>query len=60
MSSIVNVAGQAYLYTGILDGYFVDHEGNLDRLILQEVMRRPMVDDKTLDTVGRELDRSYP
>lgn len=60
VSSIVNVAGQAYLYTGILDGYFIDHEGNLDRLILQEVMRRPMGDDKTPDTVGRELDRFYP
>lgn len=60
VSSIVNVAGQAYLYTGILDGYFIDHEGNLDRLILQEVMRRPMVDDKTPDTLGRELDRFYP
>lgn len=58
VSSIVNVAGQAYLYTGILDGYFVDHEGNLDRLILQEVMRSPMVYDKTLDTVGREI-RSF-
>ena len=60
VSSIVNVAGQAYLYTGILDDYFIDHEGNLDRLILQEVMRRPMADDKTPDTVGREVDRFYP
>lgn len=60
MSSIVNVSGKAYLYTGILDGYFIDHEGNLDRLIMQEVMRRPMADDKTPDTLGRELDRFYP
>lgn len=59
VSSIVNVSGKAYLYTGILEDYFVDQDGNLDRLILQEVMRRPIEDDKTSETLAKGLDRFY-
>jgi len=40
------VAGDAVLYSGILDEFFVDAEGKLDRLVLQQVMRRPIGSDK--------------
>jgi hypothetical protein len=46
VSAIVNVADRPMLYTGILDDYFVDRDGQLDRLILQDVMRRPLDADK--------------
>jgi len=46
ISAIVNVAGAPYLYTGILDDYFLDPDGRLDRLILEQVMRRPLRKDK--------------
>ncbi|AKJ29482.1 hypothetical protein [Caldimonas brevitalea] len=47
VSAVVNVAGQAMLYTGILDEFFVAPDGSLDRLVLQEVMRRPLQADKS-------------
>jgi hypothetical protein len=46
VSAIVEVADRPMLYTGILDDYFVDRDGQLDRLILQDVMRRPLDADK--------------
>jgi hypothetical protein len=46
ISAIVEIAGEAMLYTGYLDEFFVDAEGQLDRLVLQEVMRRPIKADK--------------
>jgi hypothetical protein len=46
VSAIVDVATRPMLYTGILDDYFVDRDGQLDRLILQDVMRRPLDADK--------------
>jgi hypothetical protein len=48
VSAIVNVADRPMLYTGILDDYFVDRDGQLDRLILQDVMRRPLDADKPI------------
>lgn len=46
ISAIVNVAGKPYLYTGVLDGYFLDPDGQLDRLVLEEVMRKPLEKDE--------------
>lgn len=50
ISAIVNVAGEPFLYNGVLDEFFVDSEGNLDRLVLEQVMRRPMAADKATDS----------
>ncbi|MDB5935445.1 MAG: hypothetical protein JWQ01_2789 [Massilia sp.] len=47
ISAIVDVAGAAVLYVGVLDEFFVNSDGQLDRLVLQEVMRRPIAADKT-------------
>lgn len=62
VSAIVNVSGKAYLYTGILEEFFFDPEGKLDRLILQEVMRRPITADKAMTEVdpGDLAPRFYP
>jgi hypothetical protein len=46
VSAIVEVAAEAMLYMGVLDEFFVDPEGQLDRLILQGVARRPIASDK--------------
>ncbi|GAC1326734.1 MAG: hypothetical protein NVS3B11_23830 [Collimonas sp.] len=60
VSAIVNVAGQAVLFTGILDDFFVDANGSLDRLILSQVMRRPLVADKEDSTTAADdLARFY-
>ncbi|HWX00264.1 hypothetical protein [Collimonas sp.] len=60
VSAIVNVAGQAVLFTGILDNFFVDANGSLDRLILEKVMRRPLSADKPDGaSIAEELERFY-
>lgn len=62
VSAIVDVAGEAVLYTGVLDEFFVNSEGGLDRVVLQEVMRRPIGSDKDATKVeeGRDASRFYP
>ena len=42
VTTVVDVAGQPWLYKGVLDEYFIDRHGQLDRLILQQVVRRPL------------------
>lgn len=46
ISAIVEVAKEAVLYVGVLDEFYVDSEGQLDRLVLQNVARRPLSKDK--------------
>lgn len=46
VSAIVEVAKEAILYVGVLDEFFVDSEGQLDRMVLQDVSRRPIRADK--------------
>ncbi|THC39983.1 hypothetical protein [Massilia sp. Mn16-1_5] len=62
ISAIVEVAKEAVLYVGILDDFYFDSEGQLDRLILQGVLRRPLSRDKSTepgaDEEGKE--RFYP
>jgi hypothetical protein len=47
----------AMLYTGVLDSFYFDAEGQLDRLVLQGVSRRPLANDKT---IVDDADRFYP
>lgn len=46
VSAIVEVGKEAVLYVGVLDEFYVDAEGQLDRLVLQGVARRPIGADK--------------
>lgn len=60
ISAIVSVAGKPYLYSGILDDYYLDQDGRLDRLILEQVMRRPLDRDKPGAETPDEGSRFYP
>lgn len=62
VSAIVEVAKEAVLYVGYLDDFHFDSEGQLDRLILQKVMRRPISKDKSAGQSSGEQDkeRFYP
>ena len=42
VSAIVEVGKEAVLYVGVLDEFYVNAEGQLDRLVLQNVARRPI------------------
>lgn len=60
VSAIVNIGGQPILFTGILGDFFLDKDGNLDRVVLKEVMRRPLSKDKDGEAEGPQLERFYP
>ena len=62
ISTIVEVAKEAVLYVGVLDDFYFDSNGQLDRLILQNVMRRPIARDKpgVDDSDALQVDRFYP
>lgn len=60
IAAVVEIAGKAYLYIGWLDKFYLDSNGNIDRLILTGAMRRNMKNDKN-KTNGSDLtDRFYP
>ncbi|MDB6000397.1 MAG: hypothetical protein JWP52_2096 [Rhizobacter sp.] len=59
ISAVVDVAGSAVLYTGILEDFFLDPEGRLDRLVLQQTMRRPMNADKASWDGGDEAAQEW-
>jgi hypothetical protein len=46
ISSVMELAGKGYIYLGYLDGFFLDDEGNIDRLVLTGAMRRDIEKDK--------------
>lgn len=65
ISAIVDLAGTPYLYQGVLDEFFFSPSGELDRLVLQEVSRRPMLRERDLDDglgplVEEAPERFYP
>lgn len=58
VSAIVEVAKEAVLYVGVLDEFYVDAEGQLDRMVLQGVSRRPVAADRS-GRAEEELERFY-
>lgn len=56
ISAIIEVSGVAYLYNGILEDYFLDQDGNPDRLILTSVMRRHLSKDKNNVVGSTDID----
>lgn len=56
ISAIVEVAKEAVLYVGVLDEFYVDSEGRLDRLVLQNVARRPLSKDKPAVEASEDVD----
>lgn len=62
VAAVVDVAGEPILFTGVLDDFFFDADGQLDRLILEAVTRRPFNRDKVDANPGEAgpiLDRFY-
>jgi hypothetical protein len=61
VAAVVDVGGQSYLYVGTLVNFFFDAAGQLDRLVLESVARRPMARDKADgdDLVGDASRRFY-
>ena len=60
ISAIVEFKDAAYLYTGILCGYEVSDQGELDRLLLAQTQRRKLADDRSLDGSNADAVRFYP
>lgn len=48
VSAVVNIAGTPYLFQGMLDDFFFSSDGQLDRLILENVSRRLLSKDKAV------------
>lgn len=42
VSTVVDLAGQPWLHKGVLDEFLLGRDGQLDRLILQQAVRRPL------------------
>lgn len=61
VAAVVDVGGQPYLYVGILVNFFFDAAGQLDRLVLESVARRPLSRDKSggEDLMADERRRFY-
>lgn len=61
VSAIVEVAKEAILFVGVLDEFYVSPDGQLDRLVLQNVARRPIAKDKdsTIPSGNSDLERFY-
>jgi hypothetical protein len=59
VSAIVDTKGEGpTLYTGVLDEYFVTPDGTLDRLVLENVLRRPLKSDRA-ERGNAEIERFY-
>jgi hypothetical protein len=49
IGAVVSLGGTAYLYTGVLVEYFLDDQGQLNRLVLASAARRPLSEDASQD-----------
>lgn len=45
-TAIVNVAGEAYIFKGVLDRFYFKSDGTLDRLVLENTTRRKLSEDQ--------------
>lgn len=45
-TAIVDVAGEAYIFRGVLDRFYFKSDGTLDRLVLENTTRRKLSEDK--------------
>lgn len=60
IAATADIAGKCYLFIGYLDHYFFDREGNIDRLILTDAMRRELENDKCVSEEKTIEERCYP
>ena len=57
IGAVVCLGSSAYLYTGVLVEYFLDDQGQLNRLVLASAARRPLSDDQASES-GADPDQS--
>jgi hypothetical protein len=63
VAATVEHAGQAYLYVGVLRHYAVDRQGQLERIHMNSVVRRPLGEDRRRGQEQQMPDKSgrfYP
>lgn len=54
IAAIVEIGGKGYLYVGWLENFYLDSQGNIDRLVLTSVMRREINHDKKSPDTNNE------
>lgn len=57
IAATMEIAGNSFLYVGVLDHFFLNKEGNIDRLVLVSASRRHLKNDKGSLS---ESERFYP
>ena len=57
IAATIEIAGHGYLYWGVLEDFFLNKEGNIDRLVLAYPSRRHFKNDKG---ILEEAERFYP
>jgi hypothetical protein len=57
IAATIEIAGDSYLYMGVLEDFYFNKEGNLDRLVLGQASRRILQHDKGK---AKEQERFYP
>lgn len=60
IAATADIAGKCYLFIGYLNHYFFDRDGNIDRLILTDAMRREIENDKCVLDEKTIEERCYP
>jgi hypothetical protein len=64
VAAVVEFKEGSYLYTGVLDGYEVNEDGQLDRLLLVQAQRRKLGSDREYDVENdkylEDKTRFYP
>lgn len=61
IAAILEMGGSCFLYVGILEKFFLNVDGNIDRLVLTNAMRREIKNDKKPNESETDLlKRFYP
>lgn len=60
IAATLEMGGKCFLYVGILEKFFLTTEGNIDRLVITNAMRREITKDKDTREETDLLKRFYP
>lgn len=59
IGAVLEIGGKGYLYTGLLEDFFLNEQGNLDRLIISSHNRRLIENDKKPNSSNNVESRFY-
>lgn len=57
IAATVEMGGKCFLYVGILEKFFLTTEGNIDRLVITNAMRRKIKKDKDPKETDKDKDQ---